>query len=80
MKWIRLVRESEEDEQVEVHAYDIDWDTDGDDPEELGLPGKATVQVDASLVDDPDELEERVADLLADEYGYAVDNFTYEVE
>lgn len=46
---------------------DIDWETDGEDPEEMGLPSSVTV---------PSDLEEdEIADYLSDEYGWLVNGF-----
>ena len=50
-----------------VRLYDILWDTDGEDPTELGLPSEhiAVVDDDWSPVDD-------AADLLSDQFGFCV--------
>lgn len=50
-----------------VLIVDIDWETDGEDPEEMGLPSSVTV---------PSDLEEdEIADYLSDEYGFLVNGF-----
>lgn len=46
-----------------VRVRDIIWDTDGEDPAELGLPVRASVEV--------GDLDE-VADALSDKYGWLV--------
>ena len=45
------------------------WDTDGVNPEELGLPEQ---------VAEPEGLDvHEISDWLSDEYGYCVDRFEY---
>ena len=46
----------------------IQWDTDGSDPQELGLPSEHIAVVD----DDEWDPAEDAADLLSDEYGFCV--------
>ena len=47
----------------------INWDTDGENPDALGLP---------ESVDVPDEIaEEDISDWLSDEYGFCVDSLEY---
>ena len=50
-----------------VRLFNIQWDTDGEDPTELGLPSDtiAVVDDDWTPVDD-------AADLLADQFGFCV--------
>ena len=48
------------------HVTGIQWDTDGDDPHDLGLSASAYV-----FTDD----EEGIADALSDEYGYCIQSF-----
>jgi len=57
-----------------VRLFDIRWDTDGEDPEDCGLPKNHFAQVD----DDWDP-EEQAADLLSDTYGFCVDGCAYKV-
>ena len=47
-------------------AYDINWDTDGADPDELGLPTETTIEADD---------EESVADALSDLFGWCVNSY-----
>lgn len=47
----------------------VNWDTDGQSVNELGLP---------EVVDMPTLSEENIADYLSDEYGYCVESFTIE--
>jgi hypothetical protein len=57
-----------------VRLYDIQWDTDGEDPTELGLPTEhiAVVDDDWTPVDD-------AADLLSDRYGFCVKGCAFKV-
>ena len=56
--------------EVKMYITDIDWDTDGKNKDELGLPDVVVV------TDDIDEDE--IADMLSDEYGYCVQSFCIE--
>jgi hypothetical protein len=57
-----------------MRLYDILWDTDGEDPTELGLPSDhiAVVDDDWTPVDD-------AADLLADQFGFCVHGCDFKV-
>jgi hypothetical protein len=57
--------------EVKIYITDIDWDTDGESKEELGLPDVVVV------TDDMDEDE--IADMLSDDYGFCVNSFSIEV-
>ena len=57
--------------EVKMHITDIDWDTDGENKDELGLPDVVVV------TDDIDEDE--IADMLSDDYGFCVNSFSIEV-
>jgi hypothetical protein len=57
--------------EVKIYITDIDWDTDGESKEELGLPDVVVV------TDDIDEDE--IADMLSDDYGFCVNSFSIEV-
>jgi hypothetical protein len=52
-----------------IHVKNIEWETDGEDPAQLGLPFHASVDVDD---------EEDVADALSDEYGWLVRGYELE--
>jgi hypothetical protein len=51
-----------------VRLFDISWDTDGEDPGDLGLPSEHIAVVD----DDDWDPEEDAADLLSDQYDFCV--------
>jgi hypothetical protein len=51
-----------------VRLFDIQWDTDGEPADELGLPSEHIAVVD----DDEWDPAEDAADLLSDEYGFCV--------
>ena len=57
-----------------VRLFDIHWDTDGEDPNELGLPTENIV-----VVEDNWNPEEDAADLLSDEYGFCVEGCSFKV-
>lgn len=56
--------------EVKIYITDINWDTDGESKEELGLPDVVVV------TDDIDE--DDIADMLSDEYGFCVNSFSIE--
>ena len=57
-----------------VRLYDIRWDTDDEDPDELGLPNEHI-----AVMDDDWNPEEEAADLLSDTYGFCVEGCSYKV-
>ena len=50
-----------------IRLYNIQWDTDGEDPTELGLPSECI-----AVVDDDCDPGEEAADLLSDKYDFCV--------
>ena len=57
-----------------VRLFDIRWDTDDEDPDELGLPKEHI-----AVVDDDWDPDGEAADLLADEYDYCVFGCSFKV-
>jgi hypothetical protein len=57
-----------------VRLFDIRWDTDGEDPDELGLPSEIVV-----IVDDDWNPEYDAADLLSDMHGFCVEGCSFKV-
>jgi hypothetical protein len=64
---------------LKFKCYNIDWDTDGEDPKSLGIPATKTVEVDADpeLLDDMDYMDELVGDALTDATGWCHNGFCY---
>ena len=60
---------------MKIRAYDIDWDTDGEDPNALDLPREVVIDLDAEGIEDPDQ---QVADWLSDRYGWCINRFFHE--
>lgn len=60
--------------KAEVEAYDIVWDTDDKDPDELGLPKSIRLMVD--LVEGGD-IAEDIANILSDRSGWSVKSLNY---
>lgn len=63
------------------HVTNIQWDTDGQDPDGLNLP--CEVDIPFSSLDrgqglDWDELTDGIADWLSDKYGFCVINYTFD--
>lgn len=54
-------------------ASDIEWDTDGEEVD--GLPTDVTIVFDPDANDciDQDEINEKLVDILSDEYGWLID-------
>ena len=57
-----------------VRLYDIQWDTDGEDPDELGLPRDHI-----AVVDDDWNPEDDAADLLSNILGFCVNGCSFNV-
>jgi len=57
-----------------VRLFNIRWDTDGEDPHELGLPSECIAIVD----DDCDPVDD-AADWLADQFGFCVKGCAFKV-
>ena len=60
---------------MKIRAYDIDWDTDGEDPNALDLPREVVIDLDAEGIEDPDQ---QVADWLSDRYGWCINGIFHE--
>lgn len=58
---------------VNVKIYDIEWDDNGED---IDLPAEVNATIE---YDNGDDLSKIISDWLSDEYGYCVDDFTYDV-
>lgn len=67
-----------------IRVYDIDWDTDDDSPEELGLPKKTETDTEAVGYDVDEEgwnedFDISICDWLSDTYGFCVNGFRFRV-
>lgn len=51
---------------MKYKVKNIQWDTDGEDPEEIGLPKDAVIEA---------ESEDEIADALSDYYGWCIFGF-----
>ena len=60
------------DSQINVHIYDIKWDTDG---EEADLPTEIDKTFDGYKDITDEDLLDEISDWLSDEYGYCHDGF-----
>ena len=56
---------------VEVEAYDIDWDTDGED---VDLPDSVKI-----MMDNYDDIENDIADRLSDRFGWCVNSYNWRI-
>jgi len=59
-----------------VEAYDIEWDTDDEDPGELGLPKSMMLCVAQC---DPTDIDDEIANVLSDRSGWCVKSFKFKV-
>jgi hypothetical protein len=57
-----------------IRLFNIEWDTDNEDPTELGLPSEII-----AVVDDDWTPEDDAADLLADQFGFCVKGCSFTV-
>ena len=57
-----------------VRLFDIQWDTDGEDPTELGLPREHI-----AVVDDDWNPEDDAADLLSNTFGFCINGCSFNV-
>lgn len=60
------------DGQIDVHIYNIKWDTDG---EEVELPSEVDWAFDGYIDINDEELVDEIEDWLSDEYGYCTEEF-----
>lgn len=61
---------------VKVKVRNIQWDCDGDDPEEVGLPSEIELEV---VHNDGASLDDEVSDELSDTTGYCHNGFEYSI-
>lgn len=61
---------------VKVKVRNIQWDCDGDDPEEAGLPSEIELEV---VHNDGASLDDEVSDELSDTTGYCHNGFEYSI-
>ena len=57
-----------------VRLFNIQWDTDGEDPKELGLPSEQIV-----VAEDDFDPENDAADLLSDQFGFCIEGCSFKV-
>lgn len=57
------------DAKITVHVTDIDWDTDGEDPEDCDLPESVDIPLESLK-------KTSIADYLSDEYGFCVKSYS----
>ena len=60
---------------MDIRVYDIQWDTDGQDPADLNLPNDLTLSTAAEGIENP---AEDLSDWLSDKYGWCVSACSYE--
>lgn len=64
-----------------IAVSDIVWDTDGENPEEMGLPMETVIPVSELLYDDESlddvdlyDVADRAVDYLSDQYGFCIES------
>lgn len=60
--------------KMKIKFTDIQWDCDGETPEDLGLPETLVAEVD---VDTDGDIVDSLGKFLSDEYGYCVEGFCW---
>lgn len=66
-----------------IHVTNISWDTDGADPDKLGLPKEVDIDItddNIELLDDIDGYADNLLDYLSDTYSYCIYGFNAETE
>jgi len=61
---------------VKVRVYNIKWDTDGDDPKELGLDDEMIIDV---YHDEDFDIDDEISDAISDESGFTHYGFDWEL-
>lgn len=61
---------------IKVRVYNIKWDTDGDDPKELGLSDEMIIDVNH---DEDFDIDDEISDAISDESGYCHYGFDWEL-
>lgn len=63
--------------KITVKCIEIQWDTDGDKRLLKKLPKNVTLTIDDYF--EGDDLDDVIADMLSDEYGFCLFGFNYEI-
>lgn len=63
--------------KITVKCTEIQWDTDGDKSLLKKLPKNVIITIDDYC--DGDDLDDVIADMLSDEYGFCLFGFNYEI-
>ena len=72
-----LANAIEEAQIIVVRAYDIEWDTDGEDIE---IPTEVELEVDISDMEDEEELADYISDHISDETGWCHNGCSWEIK
>lgn len=62
---------------MKIKCYNIEWDTDGDKKILKKLPKEVIVNLED--YDDEMDLDEQLADIISDEFGFCIFGFEYEI-
>lgn len=63
--------------KITVKCTEIQWDTDGDKKLLKKLPKNVTITIEDYC--EGDDLDDIIADMLSDEYGFCLFGFNYEI-
>lgn len=63
--------------EITVKCTEIHWDTDGDKRLLKKLPKNVTLTIEDYC--EGDDLDDTIADMLSDEYGFCLFGFNYEI-
>ena len=75
----RIIKANSDNSIKSIECFDIEWDTDGEDATELGLPESVTIENPTEeMIEDIDGYNDSIVDYLSDEYGYLVKSFSVE--
>lgn len=63
--------------KITVKRTEIQWDTDGDKKLLKKLPKNVTITIEDYC--EGDDIDDTIADMLSDEYGFCLFGFNYEI-
>ena len=66
-------------EPIKIQCYDIEWDTDDEEVDDLPERVLLTIEDEDEIEDYYDNPDDCIADILSDKYGWCIKNFDYDL-
>ena len=66
-------------EPIKIQCYDIEWDTDDEEVDDLPERVLLTIEDEDEIEDYYDNPDDCIADILSDTYGWCIKNFDYDL-